>query len=145
MSSMNGKGALQKYQQIGVQSSITDATPHRLIQMLMEGALERITKARGCIIRGEIAEKCRYISSALAIVDGLAGSLNLTAGGEVASNLLSLYEYIGRRLLQANLENSASILDEASGLLTQIKEGWDAIGPQALSTAPGRNPSGITA
>lgn len=143
MSRMIGKGA-QRYQQIGIQSSITDASPHRLIQMLLEGALERITKARGCIIRGEVAEKCRYISSALAIVDGLAGSLNLNAGGEISTNLLALYDYIGRRLLQANLENSASILDETSNLLSQIKEGWDAINPNALSS-PGNNNTGITA
>ncbi|CAK0772122.1 Flagellar secretion chaperone FliSB [Gammaproteobacteria bacterium] len=134
MNRMIGRGALQQYQQIGVQSSIVDASPHRLIQMLLEGALDRIAKARGSVARGDVADKCRYIGATMAIVDGLAGSLNLEAGGEVANNLAAIYDYVGRRLLQANAESSAPILDEVSSLLGQIKEGWDAIGTDASST-----------
>jgi len=127
MNRMMGRGALQQYQQIGIQSSIVDASPHRLVQMLFEGALDRIAKAKGSVMRGEIADKCRYIGAAMAIVDNLAGSLNLEVGGEVANNLAALYDYIGRRLLQANIESSAPVLDEVSNLLGQVKEGWDAI------------------
>jgi flagellar protein FliS len=133
---MIGRGALQQYQQIGIQSSIVDASPHRLIQMLLEGALDRLAKARGSVIRGETAEKCRYIGAAMAIVDGLAGSLNLEAGGEVANNLAALYDYVGRRLLQANVESSAPMLDEVVGLLGQVKEGWDAIAVETIPTSP---------
>jgi flagellar protein FliS len=136
MNRMIGRGALQQYQQIGVQSSIVDASPHRLVQMLFEGALDRIAKAKGSVIRGETSDKCRYIGAALAIVDSLAGSLNLEAGGEVADNLAALYDYIGRRLLQANMEGSMPILDEVSNLLTQIKEGWDAISTEKTSNSP---------
>ncbi|CAK0776575.1 Flagellar secretion chaperone FliSB [Gammaproteobacteria bacterium] len=120
----------QQYQQIGVQSSVVDASPHRLIQMLLEGALDRISKAKGSLTRGDIPEKCRYIGLAIGIVDGLAGSLNLEVGGDIATNLAALYEYMARRLLQANLESSVPILDEVSGLLVQVKEGWDAISPR---------------
>lgn len=127
MNRMMGRGALQQYQQIGVQSSIVDASPHRLVQMLFEGVLDRIARAKGSVMRGEIADKCRYIGSAMAIVDSLAGSLNQEVGGEVANNLAALYDYIARRLLQANIESSAPILDEVSNLIAQIKEGWDAI------------------
>ncbi|CAK0767680.1 Flagellar secretion chaperone FliSB [Gammaproteobacteria bacterium] len=134
MNRMINRSALQQYQQIGVQSSIVDASPHRLIQMLFEGALDRIAKARGSVVRGEVAEKCRYIGAAMAIVDGLAGSLNLEAGGEIANNLAALYDYMGRRLLQANIESSALILDEVSSLLGQVKEGWDAISVETTPT-----------
>lgn len=130
MNRMVGRGALQQYQQIGVQSSIMDATPHRLVQMLFEGALDSIAKAKGSVIRGEIPEKCRHIDTAMSIIDNLAGNLNLAAGGELANNLASLYDYMGRRLFQANLENSVPLLDEVAGLIAQIKEGWDAIGNQ---------------
>jgi flagellar protein FliS len=131
-----GGGALQQYQQVGVQSSVVDASPHRLIQMLLEGALERIAKAKGYIVRGEVADKCRYIGSVMAIVDGLAGSLNLEAGGEIANNLAALYDYMGRRLLQANLESSTAMLDEVAALLGQVKEGWDAIVVDTVPTTP---------
>jgi flagellar protein FliS len=134
MNRMIGRGALQQYQQIGIQSSLEDASPHRLIQMLLEGALDRIAKARGSVLRGEMANKCRYIGATIAIVDGLAGSLNVEAGGEVANNLAALYDYMGRRLLQANVESSAPILDEVAGLLNQVKEGWDAIAVQGVPT-----------
>ena len=129
--------ALQQYQQIGIQSSVVDASPHRLIQMLLEGALDRISKARGSLARGEIPEKCRYIGLAIGIIDGLAGSLNFEAGGEIANNLFALYEYMGRRLLQANLESSEPMLDEVATLLNQIKDGWDSITdgfPQTVSS-----------
>jgi len=130
---MINRNALQQYQQIGVQSSIVDASPHRLIQMLFEGALDRVSKARGSVVRGDVTEKCRHIGAAMAIVDGLSGSLNLEVGGEIANNLAALYDYVGRRLLQANIESSSLMLDEVSNLLGQIKEGWDAI---SIETTP---------
>ena len=66
-----------------------------------------------------------------AIVAGLRGSLNFEAGGEIATNLDALYEYLERRLLQANLEADAGMLDEAATLLRQVKEGWDGIADAA--------------
>lgn len=129
--------ALRQYQQVNTQSGVAYASPHRLIQMLMEGALERIAVAKGCIQRQDIAAKGEQIGKAIDIIGGLRDGLNMDAGGEIAANLDALYDYLQRRLLEANLHSDLAILDEVADLLRPIKEAWDAIGetPQANSAA----------
>ncbi len=124
---MNAVSAIKQYQQVSVNSSVMGASSHRLVQMLMEGALERIAVAKESMARKEIALKGKNIGHAIEIVGGLQGSLNIEAGGEVAENLSSLYDYMVRRLLVANNQNDESILDEVSGLMIEIKMGWDAM------------------
>jgi flagellar protein FliS len=124
---MNAVSAIKQYQQVSVNSSVMGASPHRLVQMLMEGALERIAIARESMVRNEIAMKGQNIGHAIQIVGGLQSALNVEAGGEVAENLSNLYDYMVRRLLAANNQNDESILDEVSGLMVEIKMGWDAM------------------
>ncbi len=126
---MYGKvtGAAAQYGQVAVQSDVSFADPHRLIQLLLEGALDKISAAKGHMARGEIAQKSSHISWAIAILGGLRLSLDKAQGGEIAENLDSLYDYMGRRLLTANLENNPTILDEIQSLLHEIKSAWDAI------------------
>ncbi len=127
MSHANIQTALNQYKQVGVQSSLTDATPYRLVQMLMEGALDRIAKAKGTMLSNDFIEKGRLITSAMSIIDGLRGSLDFEVGGEIAVNLDNLYEYMNRRLMEANTSNNPDLLDEVSNLMSTIKEGWDGI------------------
>ena len=124
---MNTRSAIQQYTSSSRQADVASASPHRLIQMLLEGALEKIAIARGHMARGEIAQKGKAISWAIDIVEGLRSSLDHEAGGELASNLDALYNYMGVALLQANKENSTEKLDEVSSLLKNIKSAWDAI------------------
>jgi flagellar secretion chaperone FliS len=124
---MNALAAMKQYKQVSVHSGIMDASPHRLIQMLMEGALEKIALAKGNMTNKNIADKGENISKAIAIIGGLQSSLNKQAGGELAENLSKLYDYMSRRLVDANLRNDASILDEVASLMTEIKMGWDNI------------------
>jgi flagellar protein FliS len=124
---MNAVSAMKQYQQVSVHSGIMDASPHRLVQMLMEGALEKIALAKGNMTNNEIANKGENISKAIAIIGGLQSSLNKDAGGEIAENLNSLYDYMSHRLVIANLRNDESILDEIAGLMVEIKMGWDGI------------------
>ena len=124
--------ALNSYSDYGYNSEIEYADPHRLIQMLFEGALKRIASAKGAMQRKEIAEKGKLIGQTIEIVGGLSASLDKEKGGDIASNLSALYEYIGRQLLVANLENSEEILDEVSGLLGDVKLAWDAINAPSL-------------
>lgn len=126
MNRQTAKNALDSYK-AGVVTEVEEASPHRLIQLLFEGALQRIAVAKGFIHRHEIAEKGNNISRAITIVGGLRASLDMEQG-EIAQNLDNLYEYIERRLLEANLKNDVLILDEVSSLLRDIKVSWDAIG-----------------
>lgn len=127
---MNSFSAIQSYASVRVQSGVEDASPHRLIQMLFEGALERIAQAKGAMQQNQIARKGELIGKAINIVGGLQGSLNDLEGGELAANLDSLYDYVIRRLVQANRENQPDYLNECAQLLGEIKSAWDAIGDQ---------------
>lgn len=127
---MNSYSAVQNYSSVKVHSSVETASPHRLIQMLFEGALERIAQAKGAMAQNQIARKGELIGKAVAIVGGLQGSLNDKEGGALAANLDGLYDYIIRRLSQANYENNTEYLDECGRLLGEIKTAWDAIGNQ---------------
>lgn len=120
--------ALQQYQQVKTDAGLEDANPHRLIQLLFEGGLERLASAKGHIQRGEIARKGEQIGKAIDIIDGLRASLNEAAGGDLARNLDALYDYMERRLLEANLKSDPVLIDEVAGLLHDVKEAWDSIG-----------------
>jgi len=127
MSNNAARNALQQYNKVGVQSGIENADPHRLVQMLMEGALSKIASANGYMRRGESAEKGRNVSRAISIIEGLRASLDLKTGGMIAENLDGLYEHMMRRLFEANTRNDPAILDEVYNLMYEIKQGWDAI------------------
>jgi len=119
--------ALQQYQNVGVNSGVTDAEPHQLIAMLLTGAADRVAAARGAILREEIGRKGELISSAIAIIDSLRASLDHERGGEIAANLGALYDYMERGLVEANLTSDAERLAEISALLGELKAGWEAI------------------
>ncbi|MFT4518773.1 MAG: flagellar protein FliS [Halioglobus sp.] len=127
---MNQK-ALNAYKSVDVQSGITDATPHQLVAMLISGALDRVASAKGAVSRGEISRKGELVSSVIAIIDSLRATLDHEKGGEISQNLASLYDYIERTLVQANLASDVTLLDEVSRLLTEIKEGWESIPAEA--------------
>jgi flagellar protein FliS len=126
---MNAMAAMRQYQTVNTQAQAVDASPHRLIQMLMEGGLTRMAQARGALERGQVALKGELIGKAVAIISGLRDGLNLQAGGELALNLDRLYAYMSVRLIEANVKNDPALLDEVAGLLRNIKSAWDAIAP----------------
>ncbi|MEO0972360.1 MAG: flagellar export chaperone FliS [Pseudomonadota bacterium] len=119
------------YQQVGVASNITDADPHKLISMVMQGVLDSIARGRGALDGGRTAEKGEQISRAISLVEGLRTCLDHESGGEVSVNLERLYEYMSTRLLMANAGNKGEWLDEVASLMREIKAGWDEIPPEA--------------
>ena len=119
--------AMKQYQQFSIEAQVSDANPHRLIQLLMQGGLERLAQARGAMEREQIPEKGILIGKAIGIIGGLREALDSERGGELAGNLDRLYEYMIARLVEANTSNDTSLLDEVSALLLEVKSGWDGI------------------
>ena len=122
-----GANGLNSYNQVAVQTDANTASPHKLIQMLMEAALDKIAKAKGLIENKQIAEKGKQIGTVVSIVDALRASLDHNVGGEISANLDALYDYMIRKLTEANATNDVNLLDEVSKLIREIKVGWDAI------------------
>jgi flagellar protein FliS len=132
--------AMREYQQMNTRFAVESASPHRLIQMMMERVLTKIAVARGHMERGAVSEKGRHIGDAIGVISGLRASLNHKADARLSGNFDALYDYMSRRLLEANLRDKPEILDEVAGLLRELKEAWDAIAdrvPDARSTTAG--------
>lgn len=126
---MNAYTAMRQYQTVNNEAQAIEASPHRLIQMLLDGGLTRIAQARGAIERGWTAEKGELIGKAVGIVGGLRNGLDFEKGGDLAQNLDRLYDYMTVKLTEANVHNDVARLDEVANLLREIKSGWDAIAP----------------
>jgi flagellar protein FliS len=123
--------ALKAYQSAGAHGQVAEADPHRLVLLLLDGAVDRLVMARSQIERGNVPQKAETLSRAMAIIDSLNANLDLDRGGDIAVNLRGLYDYATRRLLEANLRNDLQALDEVAGLLKEIRAGWQAIAPAA--------------
>src|SRR3989338_7964198 len=124
------------YTQIGVETGVASASPHKLVLMLYDGALHSLNAAESLMRRRDIPAKGQAISKAISIIEELNRSLNLEAGEEIATNLRSLYSYMIQRLLNANLKNDLDLLGEVTRLLSTLREAWAGIGDQSLSISP---------
>ena len=135
---MNATAAIKTYANVGLESGVTAADPHKLILLLYQGALLAISSAKHQILQKDIPAKGQSISKAVSIIDqGLKLSLDKSVGGDLAQNLSDLYGYMSQRLIIANLKNDTAILDEVSGLLADLEGAWEEIRPQVLSAQRG--------
>lgn len=120
------------YGQVGIETDIASATPHRLVAMLFDGFVQAIVQAKGALRAGHIEIKGRAVSRAARIVDeGLKASLDLPGGGPLAADLADLYAYVTLRLTQANLHNDEAALDECLRLMQPLREAWSSIAPKS--------------
>nr|WP_314481294.1 flagellar export chaperone FliS [uncultured Pseudomonas sp.] len=126
---MHPMRALRQYQKVNSHAQISEATPHRLVQLLMEGALDRMAQAKGAISRGDVAQKGVMLGKAVDIIGGLREGLDKdkAADPDELDRLDSLYEYMARRLTHANLHSDSEVIDEVARLMITVKSGWDAI------------------
>ncbi len=135
MGRFSSTAAVRAYANVGLETGVNSAHPHGLIAMLFEGALLALARARQGMLAKDIAARGNAISKAIQIIDeGLKASLihndRDSGGGELASNLHALYDYMGRRLLFASLKNDLNAINEVCRLLTELKDAWNAIDPK---------------
>ena len=129
---MYTKSGIQAYAQVGVESAVLSASPHQLVVLLFDGALSAMKKAMILIEQGDIPGKGQALSKAINIIsNGLQSGINHEVGGELATNLDSLYDYMTRRLLQANLHNDINAINEVVELLNNIADAWKEIVPHS--------------
>ncbi|MFT7411086.1 MAG: flagellar protein FliS [Oleispira sp.] len=129
-----------KYRQVGATSEVAGADPHRLIQMLMEGALTRMSQAKGMIETKNYEVKAKLLGRVMDIISTLQSSLDHNQGGDISANLDRLYDYMNRRLLEASSANDPAMIDEVMALLLDVKSGWDGIREEYLA-ANGKKPN----
>ncbi|RZT30835.1 flagellar export chaperone FliS [Cupriavidus agavae] len=133
---MFARQGINAYAQVGVQTGVMSASPHKLIVMLYDGARSAIAKAKFHLENNELEARGNAISKAINIIDnGLRAVLDHEAGGEISANLEALYEYMTRRLMLANLHSDAELLNEVDALLENLSSAWAAIDPAAPAEA----------
>lgn len=127
---MYNNEALAEYNQVGTYASAAYADPHQLIMMLYDGAINRLAKAGFALEHGSVAEVNKLVADVVSIVEGLRECLDSDQGGDLATNLGDLYQYMVGRLLRANLEGTegcGKVLAEVSDLLQDLRESWASI------------------
>ncbi|WP_343583080.1 flagellar export chaperone FliS [Herbaspirillum sp.] len=136
------KRGANAYANIGMETGVIAASPHKLISMLFDGALVAIAMAKKYMAEGDIKNKGESITKAILIIDnGLRASLNKNVGGDLVLNLDALYEYMSRRLFEANTSNNQAILSEVHSLLDEIRSAWEQIGPTVAGNAAPQMPA----
>jgi flagellar protein FliS len=124
--------ATRAYANVGVNTAIESASPHKLVLMLYDALLKQLRIAKLHLERGEIAPKAAAISKAMALIDqGLRPGLDLERGGSIAAQLLALYDYSTERLFHANLKNDVKPVEEVIRLIEPIRGAWATINPDA--------------
>ena len=117
----------EQYRKVGATSSILEASPHKLVQLLLEGASTRVRMAMACLERGDQAGKGKAIGRTSDIIGHLAGTLDMEKGGELAQNLAALYDYIQMRLTHGHLHNDRAAFEEVLSLIGEIESAWSSI------------------
>jgi flagellar protein FliS len=129
-----------------LENRILSADPLELVRLLYRAAISAVRDARQALAAGEIAARSRSISKACEIIIELRSALDHERGGGISRRLAALYDYILRRLLDANLQQSDAPLGEVLSLLSTLEQGWtqarvppdgaNSASPWALSEEP---------
>jgi flagellar protein FliS len=126
---MNTRHPAAAYRSTAVETRVHEADPHKLIELMLEGAIQRLRMAEACIGSGDLPRKAKAASEAGAIVDSLSGCLDLQQGGDIAARLEALYDYASRRIVAANAANDPTGFAEVAGLLDDVFAAWKQIKP----------------
>ncbi|MGC9423346.1 MULTISPECIES: flagellar export chaperone FliS [unclassified Vibrio] len=121
------RGSLQAYKKVSVDSQLTAASPHKIVQMLMAGAIERLIQGKAAMQQGNIPVKGERLGKALDIIISLRSSLSMKDGGEIAQNLDMLYEFMITQISTANHKNDPQPIDDVIDIIREIKSAWDQI------------------
>lgn len=131
---MYNKG-VNAYQRVGGRDQATTADPYQLIQMLMNGALQKLAIGKGAMERKDLEAKSENLTKALSIVGALQEGLDMNVDGEVSGNLFDLYDYVKRQIVEAMTGNNTESVDNCLMVMRSLKEGWDAIPVEARDQA----------
>lgn len=121
---------LKAYKATSITADLAVADPHRVIQLMMQGFLERLAQANGAIERRDMEAKAVAVSKAQGLLHGLQDALDMSQG-ELAENLYRLYSYMDERIWDASLALDSTPIDEVMALMVTIKSGWDQLPEEA--------------
>jgi flagellar secretion chaperone FliS len=119
--------AYLSYHAVNVGAQAVQASPVQLVLMLTDGLLEELTRSRAHIEARRYELKARSLDRCIDMLNGLSSALDFEAGGELVQNLSRLYDYCAERLYQAGVKLDPAMVDEVSGLLMNLRKGWQGM------------------
>ena len=114
----------QQYANNYVETAVSEATPHKLVEMLYEGALKHLNLTKVFIDQKNFEKKSAHVNKALSIMNALRAGVDLEKGKDVGGNLYDLYDYCYRRTFEASSQNDSIIINEVIGLIKGLDEAW---------------------
>jgi flagellar secretion chaperone FliS len=125
---MSGYPSLaHRYREVAVKT----ANPLQLVVMMYDAAICSLQEAKEQVGRKDIAGRSRSINKCISIISELQSCLNLKQGGEIATSLDRLYDYMKRRIFTANVEQSIEPLEEIESLLENLRSAWSELVAQS--------------
>jgi flagellar protein FliS len=116
------------YRSVAIETSVSTADSHELVNLLFEALLQSLVAAKGAIQAGDLQAKGRAIVKSVRIIEeGLKAGLDEERGGELAANLRNLYDFSILRVTEANLHNDAAAVDEVIQTIQPVADGWRQI------------------
>lgn len=115
---------VQQYASTFIETAVSEATPHKLVEMMYDGAIKNLNLAKVFIEQKNYAKKSEHSNKALSIINSLRDGVDLEKGGEVASNLFTLYDYCYRRIIEASSKNDVSIMAEVLEHIQVLSDAW---------------------
>lgn len=107
-----------------VETSVTEATPYKLVQLLYEGAIKNLSVAKVFVEHKNYEKKAEHINKVISILFALKSGLDMESGGDVAQNLWALYDYMVRKTFEGSAKNNLQMLEEVLELLQNLNDSW---------------------
>ncbi|MCC6275130.1 MAG: flagellar export chaperone FliS [Leptospiraceae bacterium] len=114
-------------------NEVATVSQGKLIVMLYEGAIRFLKIASENMTPRKYELVNNNIIKTQEIVTELILALNMDEGGKMANDLLSIYVYIKKRLLEANMKKDEKIIKEILGYFTNLKEAWEEVAKKELN------------
>ena len=124
---MNSLVALSQYGKIKDDTQTMYASPHQLMLMLFDGALEAMSLNIAAIQNNDFELRSKQNTRSINIINGMRECLDMETGGELANNLYSLYEYMTKELFRASFKNDADTVQNIQTMLKDIRGSWEKI------------------
>lgn len=115
--------AINSPNQIYQQNAVQTASPERLLLMLFDGAIRFMNQAKAFMEKHQLEQAHTNLVKAQGILTELKATLNMDY--EISHQLLPIYDFCYRRLVEANLQKSAEPIDEVLGLMTDLRSTWE--------------------
>jgi flagellar protein FliS len=115
---------VQQYASNFVETAVSEASPHKLVEMLYDGAVKNLTLMKVFIEQKNYEKKAEHANKALSIINALRGGVELEKGGDVAQNLYALYDYCYRRTFEASAKNNIEVVEEVLEHIKGLRDAW---------------------